>query len=480
MKKELEKDLFKLTKSVGLYLAILVGTVISILNSISFYKMHKAGSSSFQNTSGYNYPDVLILGWLGGNVNAHYIDLIMFLLPLISVMPYGWCLYKNYGENRIDDIIFCFGYKKIISKYIIAFMSGGFVCALPFIISLMVSAWYLPNLPVEPVMMQSFITNVDIMSEIYYSYPLLYMLVYILLIFVFGGLFATMSLNVSCLSGNVGLVLLFPITVSAFFRAVAAETEYAGMLPENFLNPCQKTDASIAAIWIIMILLILWNICMIYVYGRESNNDKNENIKNKLSDGKRKRSTIIGISYFGGIIIIATIIRQHNVKSEFLIENHVGNIDTIIESGSYEIHISEPVMFGYDEYFDMLSERYECEKVENLWEYGWIEGYDSKIIQVHVTLTKIKEDNSVFDLTDLVLYQNAYFRMPDNDILYLMGERSPTISLQSGEYKEVVLAYCMYSDGFSEKDWERLDELEYEITSAVYPKRLGVKFRVSY
>lgn len=266
MKNELKKDLSKLIRSVGLYISLAIGTVICILNSVSFYKLHKI--PNIKGASGYHYPDVLILGWLGGNVNASYIDWFMFIMPMIAVLPYGWSLYveqRKQQRNRMS------AHKnkvqKIISKYVAAFLSGGFVCAFPFLLSWLISAWYLPDMPMEPAMMQSFISNTDMLNGIYYSKPWLYMLFYILLIFVFGGLFSTMALNVSGFSGNVGLVMIYPIVLAAFAKAVISGTDYAGWLPEFFLNPCQSINISEPAIVVELFLLLLWDIVMISVFA---------------------------------------------------------------------------------------------------------------------------------------------------------------------------------------------------------------------
>lgn len=199
--------------------------------------------------------------------------------------------------------------------------------------------------------------------------------------------------------------------------------------------------------------------------------------------GKKKKVRFYIFIFAAGIVLlcmIVTIIKQQRLKNKYMVENCVGDINTILTQGNYEIQISNPALYEYEDYYDaLLTKGYGSEDVEKLREYGRAEGYDIKIMQVHVKITKIKEDDSSYDLTDIILYQKAYYRTPDTDILYLMTGASPVIHLSDGESRDFDIVYDLYSDGFTEADWKRVGELDYEIVTAIYPKRLGVYFKLA-
>ena len=75
------------------------------------------------------------------------------------------------------------------------------------------------------------------MSDWYYEKPFLYFGVYLLIIMLCGGVFATLSLCVSFAAKNSLFVMFFPFLFNISFDYVAMELKIEKYVPSNIMNP---------------------------------------------------------------------------------------------------------------------------------------------------------------------------------------------------------------------------------------------------
>ena len=82
----------------------------------------------------------------------------------------------------------------IFSKYIAAFVSGGLAVVMPLLLNLLLTALFIPMIRPFPSFIDMYgVSSGDLMSYLYFSYPLCYIFCYLCIDFVFGGFIACMA-----------------------------------------------------------------------------------------------------------------------------------------------------------------------------------------------------------------------------------------------------------------------------------------------
>jgi len=192
-------------------------------------------AADLSSTSCYKY-------WMGNDFIQSTTGLFFMLVPILAVIPYGWSYFSEKKSGYIKNITTRVSREKyFISKYIATFLSGGLVVVIPlvlnFIICACVMAAYTPD--VNEVIYFG-IYEESLWSEVFYNSPLLYRLLYIMLNFVFSGLWATMVFAVSFFVKNRFALMIGPYLLLIFVKFlsenVLMDILYYEVSPFNFLR----------------------------------------------------------------------------------------------------------------------------------------------------------------------------------------------------------------------------------------------------
>ena len=134
----------------------------------------------------------LYTGWIGAEINSSASMSFFIILPLLAMLPCGFSLVGDIRSGYTKLIVPKCGRKNyILAKLISAFISGGAVAALLLISSVLIVALFLPAVAPKIINSMYFpVLHGDILSQIAYSKPMLFILCYIGLDFIFCGLFA--------------------------------------------------------------------------------------------------------------------------------------------------------------------------------------------------------------------------------------------------------------------------------------------------
>lgn len=167
-----------------------------------------------------------------------------YILPLIAVYPAAMSYYKDRKTGYVKNLYTRFSKNKyLIIKYITTFISGGVVIAVPLITALSLTSLYAPARIPDSLVMNSIIEK-NMWSELFFTHPLLYTLGYILIDFIFGGLFACFAMSVSEFVKHKFSVFISSFLVVAALSFVCVQLNLDYLNPQNFLSPAQFTAAA--------------------------------------------------------------------------------------------------------------------------------------------------------------------------------------------------------------------------------------------
>lgn len=221
----LKIEIKKAMKSKGFFLSLLAGFVIAGLQTVWFYRnKYTVNNEQYRYIVDLNYMDSqygswfenrILEGWIGCEAFSAYNQMFFLLMPLLSSMPYGISLLNEWKSGYAGQMIARCGRKRYLSaKFIAVFISGGIAAALPLVLNLLATACYLPIAGVDPLALQSFIWNADMWGKLYYEYPILYALGYICIDFIYGGIFACMTLVCTKWLENRFGAVMFPLMIN--------------------------------------------------------------------------------------------------------------------------------------------------------------------------------------------------------------------------------------------------------------------------
>ena len=140
--------------------------------------------------------------------SLHYIYL--FVMPLLAVLPFGASYYMDLKSGYVKQLVSrCSAKKYLCAKYGATFISGGTVISIPLLLQLMILALIFPvNKPQRFGSM--FICETVPGIDFFYEHPLIYCMIWCLIVFIVAGLIATISLTVTNIAYSYFSIMLTP------------------------------------------------------------------------------------------------------------------------------------------------------------------------------------------------------------------------------------------------------------------------------
>ena len=156
-------------------------------------------------------PTSVAGAWLAGNT-ANWVGFVFFLiLPILAMLPFGASYFSDRESGYLKNIYTRISRKQYLTnKFLAAFLSGGTAIAIPLVLNLLCSMIFLPNLLPPVIHPFNFINPTRFLYELYFSAPVLYIGVFIVIDFLLGGMFACITLAASYLSDYKVIVGIVP------------------------------------------------------------------------------------------------------------------------------------------------------------------------------------------------------------------------------------------------------------------------------
>ncbi len=158
-------------------------------------------------------PSAIAGAWLAGNPATWTGFVFFLLLPILAMLPFGVSYFSDCESGYLKNIYTRMPRKQYLTnKFLAAFLSGGTAVSIPLGLNLLCSMIFVPNLLPPVIHPLNFINPTRFLYELYFSRPLLYIGIFIVLDFLLGGMFACIALAASYLSDYkiiVGIVPFF-------------------------------------------------------------------------------------------------------------------------------------------------------------------------------------------------------------------------------------------------------------------------------
>lgn len=221
MKGLLKIEFRRAFKNKGMLLALLIGCALSIAQVIqdqipAYFRneMLDFGRSPILS------PAYVSGTWMAGNGANLEVFLFFLLMPVLAMLPFGTSYFTDSESGFIKSIyIRCSRKTFLRAKYIAAFLSGGTAVVVPLLLNVLCCMALVPNLVPSTIYPQNGISAGNLFSSVYFSHPLIYILIFLLIDFLIGGIFACITLAVSFLSDYKIVIAVIPFFIQLIIYA---------------------------------------------------------------------------------------------------------------------------------------------------------------------------------------------------------------------------------------------------------------------
>ena len=227
---------------------------------VASWELLKDEAGNLVKSPHYNI-ETLYNSWIGAEFSSWASSLFFFLFPLLASLPYGWSMASEYRSGYVKNIFTRNKRRRyVFSKFFAGFLSGGCVVAIPMMVNFLIVACSIPARHPEPCEGVFYgVFGGSMWSELFYSYPLVYDIAYIILNFIVSGLLATIPLSVGVFIHSPIKSITIPFVALLAFHYVTTDLLAwelrVGISPMHYVR---ATDMQYPSnIWIIMLELAL-------------------------------------------------------------------------------------------------------------------------------------------------------------------------------------------------------------------------------
>lgn len=211
-KRVFHNKLFWISLGIGCLLAVLVYFTSNAWRLTYFWNVeYKRGLLTQKLPSMSSALNIWMLNKGRSNQFNH---LFFLILPILTAIPCGASFYNDKESGLINQIVSRVNKKfYFLSKLIVYFLCGGCIAIVPVLLNLIMCMCSLPmGTPVYSTMF-FLVKNNCVLSQMFFSKPILYILIYFVFMFFMFGILNCTTLLFSYLANNMFIVLLIPFTI---------------------------------------------------------------------------------------------------------------------------------------------------------------------------------------------------------------------------------------------------------------------------
>lgn len=187
-----------------------------MLITMKEYNISEIGNPYFPAFSSFS-------NWIGGEVYSLGYSLFFFLLPIFATLPYAWSVLEEKENGYIMQIAIRTDKRKyLFAKNIAIFLSGGACVVIPLIFNLGVTLCILPAVHPDSIYPYFGQNQISMWSDLFFKNPFCYIFLYLLLDFIFGGIFAILGASTFSLFHKKVWIILFPFIILVCVQYIAS------------------------------------------------------------------------------------------------------------------------------------------------------------------------------------------------------------------------------------------------------------------
>lgn len=244
-------------------IALLIGCLISILQIIDFPLNYAFDMQLMINS----YPQSVFNSYIGLSIFSVWTFVFYMIFPLLASLPYADSYLSDIKNGYVKQIFTRVSKVKLLfAKLVSVFVSGGTVVVIPLLLNLFLTQLCVPSVIPDASTGMFPIFGNAFLSELYYSNPFGYILIFDLIIFITAGVLSCTALAFSYIVKYKYIVLIIPFLL---FMVISFGAE---MIGNNSLNisewiiPTQLSQPLNLPIVIAELTVIFAATCIIYFY----------------------------------------------------------------------------------------------------------------------------------------------------------------------------------------------------------------------
>jgi len=191
MKNVVKAELWKALHNPMFYSALIIGCLITSINFVENCVTAKTLSEIIlaEDHTGSRSPwgFSLFLLWMPVNEISYGKSLFYLVWPIIAAMPFGWSYHQERKSGLYIQAVSRIGRRGcFVAKYVAVFVSGGLTVSIPVLFNLLTNAMICPYV-VPDISNLVQISDGYFLSELYFSVPWVYALIWCGVEFLLGG-----------------------------------------------------------------------------------------------------------------------------------------------------------------------------------------------------------------------------------------------------------------------------------------------------
>ena len=209
--------------TIGMKLALLVGCALSIWHVITVIMPISEGQNYELSANAIDdlyVPISLFSTWMGNELFPIQSYIFYLILPLLAVLPFGSSFFEDIKSGYIINV--CTRVEKKIyfkAKYLAVFLSGGVAVVAPLLLNLVLSSMFMPAFIPDNGTVGT-ISPTTMVYEVFFTHPLIYVLMFIVIDFIFAGVIATLALSYTYFTEHRFGVMIVPFVFHFFIYSL--------------------------------------------------------------------------------------------------------------------------------------------------------------------------------------------------------------------------------------------------------------------
>lgn len=210
--------------------------------------------------------------WIGSETDSMGFILFYFLFPLLACFSYSWSYVDEKKGFMRNLVVRSRKRDYFIAKYIACFVSGGLTILIPLLVNLFFIAMFIPaRMPEVSYEIYYGVFYESLGSLTFYTHPFLYIIFFLVLDFVFAGLFSCVGYAIGTVVEKKIASMVLPFMIVIFFhyaRSFSFYKFYKEISPIYFLHPvAYENPADLKIIIIEGIFHFLFSAGLLYKKG---------------------------------------------------------------------------------------------------------------------------------------------------------------------------------------------------------------------
>ncbi|MDD7403789.1 MAG: hypothetical protein SO170_06435 [Butyribacter sp.] len=266
-------------KSSGMKISLLLGFILAAGHFVGFqtlYRFNEEFNKDFMLSNGDYaigiYPNVVYESFIGGEGYTVFNQIYYYLFPIFAALPFATSFFGDENSGYVKNILVKTKKKTyMISKFFSTFASGAIASVFPLVCSFFLASLCFPFLNPNQMTYQSAVQDITMLSEFYYTKTWLYLLCYLGIDMLFGGMLATLALSISYFAKNYLVVLFSPFLIYLLQNFIFSEFRWNKWTVMHIINPMATgahENMTVSFVLLYCLLGTLVSFLLFYIIGK--------------------------------------------------------------------------------------------------------------------------------------------------------------------------------------------------------------------